>query len=404
MEQQFSAYTTQNQLLSGLVVKDIHSGEIIFQQNEDKYFTPASNTKLFTLLASKSALGDSIPALAYAYAPDGLVIKGTGDPSFLTKNDVDSIAYHFINQVKDSIIFVQMSKQDRYGAGWAWDDYKYSYQKEINALPIYGNAMTISIDSVGKYDMHPKYMDKYISFDLDAKSFIKREESTNHTSVNMRKIPTFSKNYEVPIYQIDSLLLNLLQHTFPEKRFLSSTNSIQQWNILYHTNSDSLYKDLMLDSDNFVAEQLILLNAIPLGLSDASQQTIIKEILNGPLYQLQDNPRWVDGSGLSRYNLFTPRSMVWTLEELYHENITAEQIRLWFPSKAAEGTLPTSLQLDGLYAKTGTLSNNFNLSGYLFTKGQRTLVFSWMNNHFVKSKSTISKEMSELLLFLYENW
>ena len=387
-----------------MLVKDIHSGEILIQQNEDKRFTPASNTKLFTLLASKSTLGDSIPALAYANTSEGLVIQGTGDPSFLTKNDVDSVAYHFINQRKDSIIYVDMTPVNRYGAGWAWDDFSYSYQKEINALPIYGNAMTVCIDSVGKFDLHPAYMERYVTFSEDERSFLKRKEGSNQTAVNMRKIPSFSKNYEVPIYQMDSLVLDLLQFTFPEKQFSKSPTAVEDWNILYHTNSDSLYKDLMLDSDNFVAEQLILLNAIPLELSTTSQRTIIKELLQGSFKGMPDVPRWVDGSGLSRYNLMTPRSLVWVLEQLHQDQLSLEEIKLWFPSKETEGTLPASLQLEGLYAKTGSLSNNFNLSGYLITKGRRTLVFSWMNNHFTKSRSTISDEMSKVLLFLYENW
>ncbi|MBL0023529.1 MAG: D-alanyl-D-alanine carboxypeptidase [Saprospiraceae bacterium] len=50
---------------SGLYISDLNTNQVLFSSNAHKYFVPASNTKLFTLEACLSSLGDSIPALKY---------------------------------------------------------------------------------------------------------------------------------------------------------------------------------------------------------------------------------------------------------------------------------------------------------------------------------------------------
>lgn len=69
----------------GFILQE-EGGKIVYAQHEDRYFVPASNTKLLTLYTALNVLGDSIPAFRYEIKEDSLIIWGTGDPSFYTQN------------------------------------------------------------------------------------------------------------------------------------------------------------------------------------------------------------------------------------------------------------------------------------------------------------------------------
>src|SRR4029077_3290669 len=73
----------------GFYLYDIASEKIKFDYNGSKYFTPASNTKIFTLYTSLRLLGDSIASLKYVLKGDSLIFQGLGDPSLLNKNVFD---------------------------------------------------------------------------------------------------------------------------------------------------------------------------------------------------------------------------------------------------------------------------------------------------------------------------
>lgn len=89
----------------------------------------------------------------------------------------------------------------------------------------------------------------------------------------------------------------------------------------------------------------------------------------------------VDGSGLSRYNLFTPQDFVMILDKMQRE-FGMNRIREILPT-GGEGTLANYYKADStfLYAKTGTLSGVVALSGFLTTKKGRELIFSVLVNN-----------------------
>jgi serine-type D-Ala-D-Ala carboxypeptidase/endopeptidase (penicillin-binding protein 4) len=57
-----------------------------------------------------------------------------------------------------------------------------------------------------------------------------------------------------------------------------------------------------------------------------------------------------------------------------------------------------------IYGKTGSLSNNHCLSGYLITKKGKTLIFSLMSNNFVVSGNELRKQMEVILKMVYEKY
>ena len=159
----------------------------------------------------------------------------------------------------------------------------------------------------------------------------------------------------------------------------------------------------MKESDNFIAEQLML----QIGNKSVREYNVPKAInfvLDSCLSDLPQRPRWVDGSGLSRYNLFSPQSMAFLLHKMYKE-IPSKQLMSYFPQGGIEGTLQNDFEGQKyIRAKSGTLSNNYCLSGYLTSKKGNVLIFSYMNNHYPGRSAERKEEMAILFKNLYENY
>ena len=149
----------------------------------------------------------------------------------------------------------------------------------------------------------------------------------------------------------------------------------------------------MKDSDNLISESLAA------NISLRSNDTIsvdkgLKIILNS----LDDNKiQLYDGSGLSRYNLIKPSSLVLALEKIY-QYFGQDRIKKIFPNNyIITGTK------DFVWGKTGTLKNNHNYSGYIITAKGRQYVFSIMINHFTDDLDIIREFISDFLKYIKSN-
>jgi D-alanyl-D-alanine carboxypeptidase/D-alanyl-D-alanine-endopeptidase (penicillin-binding protein 4) len=168
--------------------------------------------------------------------------------------------------------------------------------------------------------------------------------------------------------------------------------------------ADSLYREMMQESDNFIAEQLLLLCAN--AVSDTLRPEIAIDYAKKKfLFDLPDAPIWVDGSGLSRYNLFTPRSIVRLWDKIY-TLVPRDRLFQLVAVGGANGTLRNYYKAEKpfIFGKTGSLSNNHTLSGYLVTKRGRTLIFSWMNSNFTTSSADVRVRMETVLKKIYEKY
>jgi D-alanyl-D-alanine carboxypeptidase/D-alanyl-D-alanine-endopeptidase (penicillin-binding protein 4) len=135
-----------------------------------------------------------------------------------------------------------------------------------------------------------------------------------------------------------------------------------------------------------------------------SDEKIIDTILKLDLKDIPQKPKWVDGSGLSRYNLFTPQSFVYILNKMKNE-FGWSRIKNILATGGA-GTLTSYFKKDSgyIYAKTGTLSNNCALSGYLITKKGKVLIFSVLTNNYITGATPVRKAVEKYLLAIRENY
>ena len=106
-----------------------------------------------------------------------------------------------------------------------------------------------------------------------------------------------------------------------------------------------------------------------------------------------------DGSGLSFYNLVTPRAIVSVLAEM-HNSESASVFRGAMPAPGEEGsTLENRLEgLEGhLRAKTGTISNVNSLSGYLVRESGEEVAFSILSNGSGMPASRVRSAIDEIV-------
>jgi D-alanyl-D-alanine carboxypeptidase/D-alanyl-D-alanine-endopeptidase (penicillin-binding protein 4) len=132
-------------------------------------------------------------------------------------------------------------------------------------------------------------------------------------------------------------------------------------------------------------------------LGEMSDAHIIDTLLKTDLSDLPQKPHWVDGSGLSRYNLFTPNDFVTLLNKMRHE-FGMTRLQLILPT-GGRGTLSGLYKQDSnyIFAKTGTLSGVVALSGYLYTKKNRLLIFSVLVNNHTGSAAAIRRRVEAFL-------
>ena len=404
----FSTSVMLKQYYSGFALYDMAAQKMLFEQHADQYFTPASNTKLFTFYAGLKMIPDSIPSLRYIERGDSLIFWGTGDPSFLHSKLKGTKAADFLRNTNKNLFYAPGRYTGGvYGAGWQWDDYNDYYQAEINELPLMDNLVDIRAEDNKPVAFPALFKDCLEPDTLSAqKAFtVIRDFGTNHFKYPQFPIP---ENYsqQVPYKVSLPLTLSLLSDTLHKQIGVVHLKMPADAKTIYNLKTDSVLKEMMLPSDNFIAEQLLLVYAGQLG-EELNTGKAIAYIEKNHLNELPDKPRWVDGSGLSRYNLFTPRDMIKLLDLIYKELNDPQRLFHMLPGGGKSGTLKNAYPKTDqpfVFGKTGTLSGVHNQSGYVLTKKGKTYIFSFMNNNFVVPTAGVRNEMVRIMTYIHEKF
>lgn len=408
LKKQFTNSPVLKQYPAGFALYDMAAGHMLFQKNADQYFSPASNTKLFTFYAGLKMLPDSVPSLRYTEQGDSLIFWGTGDPSMLQSKLKGCEAIEFLKGSPKKLYYAPgRYTGDFYGQGWAWDDYNDYYQAEITELPLMDNLLRLKAEK-GRLVMVPALFKDSIFADSAAQQQtfrVSRDFNSNHFKHPLTAVPA-GYSQEVPYKTSLPLTLSLLSDTLKKPVMVISRKMPVNAKTIYNLKRDTVLKAMMLPSDNFIAEQLLLVYANQLGETLSSQKAIF-HIQKTYLNELPDQPRWVDGSGLSRYNLVTPRDLVKLLELIYKQVNDPQRLFDMMPAGGQSGTLKSAYPKTAqpfVFGKTGTLSGVHNQSGYVLTKKGRTYIFSFMNNNYVLPTADVRNEMVRIITYIHEKF
>ena len=382
----------------GIAVYDPATGQYLHNYQGHKYFVPASNTKIPTAYAAMKFLGDSIPGLRYAEANGQLFIKATADPTLLHRDYARQPVFEFLRNASKPLTYVQPNwMTDVYGNGWSWNDFSAAYMAERSELPIYGNTIIFTWDSVSRkakgdipffvHAINEKVDPGVRRFRLERRRLDNIFDALPaNSNFNRADIPF--RTYQNSRLLEDTLKKAWLDNVVPPTDLNYKT--------IYSQHLDSVLKPLMHRSDNFFAEQMLIMAANEL-LGTMNEDRIIDTLLKTDFKDLPHRPRWADGSGLSRYNLFTPQSFVHILNKMKNE-FGMDRIKEIFPT-GNDGTLRNYYTSDSgyIYAKTGTLSGVVALSGFLYTQKGKLLLFSVLVNNHQSSAPLIRRKVEQFL-------
>ncbi|HSL90263.1 MAG TPA: D-alanyl-D-alanine carboxypeptidase/D-alanyl-D-alanine-endopeptidase, partial [Ignavibacteriaceae bacterium] len=170
----------------GVVIQSLETGEYLYKRNEDKFFVPASNIKLFTTAAGLLLLGEDYKFSTNLYTDgyiDGsilvgnLIIQGRGDPTISGRfynNNVyavysdwaDSLIALGIDEINGNIIGDDNLFDDiGLGKGWSWDYESYWYAAPSSAISLNDNCVDITLKynaSLDKLDLIVSPESKYM--------------------------------------------------------------------------------------------------------------------------------------------------------------------------------------------------------------------------------------------------
>ena len=397
----------------GIHVYDPASNASLFSYQSNKYFVPASNTKIITCFAAMQYLGDSVLAAQIVATDSGMHVYASGDPTFLQPEYATHPLLNVLKSANKIYLHAPSFTAKPFGQGWSWDDYDASYMPSRSAFPMYGNVMRVTKNG-GQLQVTPSFFKdsiKGVNANINKGFSVSRQMASNQFLVQptagnntLEEIPYRTSNWTTaPLALEASLLSEALGGT---KVFAldaaRETNAPAQATKIYSRPLDSLLKPLMHRSDNFYAEQALLMVGKGLHQSFDDKKTIAYLLAND-LSDLAQKPTWVDGSGLSRYNLFTPENFTSILYKMY-KAYSFERLQNIFPTGGeVGGTLSSNYKnLNGkIFAKTGTLSGQVALSGYLITKKGKTLIFSVLVNNHTTTASNVRKAVEQFVQVLY---
>ncbi len=392
----------------GIAVYDPGKKEYIYQHQSDKYFTPASNTKIISLYAGLKYVPDSLEGIWFQETVDSVLVQPTGDPTLLHPDFVQQPVMDFLERQTKPIAVNNGNWGTRaLGNGWSWNDYGTGYMVERSPFPVYGNVVrwTQTRDSSSLAALIQEEAFVFSDPDIDWKVRFNADTAAENFSVRRAYEENeffVTQGKETHATRDVAFLTNVLQSSLEllgirlDKKLDSTTTKLVAPTRILSQPADSMYKKMMERSDNFYAEQTLLMAALKkFGVMD--ERKMIHYLLANDLADFPQKPNWADGSGLSRYNLFSPMDFIWILDKLKDE-YGMERMKVLFPA-GGTGTLQNYYLSDTpyIFAKTGTLNGVVALSGYLYTKTGRLLIFSFLVNSNTQPAAAVRRRMEAFL-------
>ena len=435
----------------GIEVLDQTSNRVVFSENRDKHFIPASNTKLVVTTVAMGTLGPDFRYRTPLFlagapgdsAPRGLLIVGQGDPTMSGRFHGDDFAV--VRMLADSLyargvrridgdIIVDASFFTPTGVHSSWEvgDLPWYYAAPSAAFAIGEAALrlvvtagtavgaTPTVATVGSPIPMP-FVVQAVTDTANARSTIDVDyEAWPDTLVITGRIGLGKADSSwIAVPDPAAFAAQSLQSALAKRGILTSG--------VVHVARDSAaargLRAPFTDRDTAVVWTSVPMREIVAAILKPSQNWIAEQLLRTLGARLRGEGSWSaglnverrylidvvridslafslrDASGLSAQNLLSPRATI-TLLEHARAAPWAADFRAALPTPGMQGgTLSNRLAgLESrLAAKTGTIANVNSLSGYLRTADNRDLTFVIYTNGSGRASGEVRRGIDRLV-------
>jgi D-alanyl-D-alanine carboxypeptidase/D-alanyl-D-alanine-endopeptidase (penicillin-binding protein 4) len=432
--------------LWGVKVVSLDSGKTLFEHNPQKLFSPASNSKLYTVALGLARLGADYRIKTSVYAASrpsqngilkgDLIVYGRGDPTInarLHSNDIFQALEPLVALLTnagitgingDLIGDESFFHGPPLGSGWAWDDAEYYYGAEISALTINDNTLQVT----AKPGARPGEPCKLIL--SPATSYVVFSNRTETGKPGTKKTISFYRPLnENVIYVTGKMSTDESEHKDdvtmhnPAGLFVSffrealarhgikvsgkarslnwldrqasplDYSKLVELGAIESLPMSDIAREIMKPSQNLYTDLLLAQvgeRQRKSGTTETSEDLGVRELdkFLAEAGVKKGDVLFEEGSGLSRNNLTTPNATIALLQYMSRHKC-AEVYLNALPIAGVDGTLRRRMRntpaAGNVRAKTGTLRWANSLSGHVTTAAGEHLLFCLMLNRYHSS-------------------
>ncbi len=421
----------------GVLVVDPARGDTLYARNADKLFMPASNMKILTGGTALVQLGGdyrwSTSMLARGGVRDSvltgdLIVRGTGDPSVSAhmhagdalaplRAMADSLRAHGITRVRGRLVAAPSPFTDSpLGYGWSWSDLDDAFSAGVDALYFNeGFAQVIVRGGTRAGDPVRAQTRPALTYpalivtattvapvargaapaDSAAANAISVGRDSSHAGVLVAGTVAAGDSVVAEITfrrQGEAYLAALAEAMASRGIVVENRDGVAAGDatLLFTLKSPTLREVLPFfekPSQNQIGEILfktLALEKTGVGRADSASLVVARQVQAWGA--APDGFVIRDGSGLSRHDYLSPRTIVTVLGAVTtHPDFRAFYDAL--PIAGVDGTIRNRMKgtaaQGNLHGKTGTLDKARSLSGYVTTADGRLLIFSALCNNYV---------------------
>lgn len=403
-----------------LLARDLSTNTLLYSQQADTLFIPASTQKVLTAVTAMASLGSdfryvtelwSDAPIRQGHIAGSVYLRFSGDPT-LTQDDLKALFAHLQKQGIKSVeghLYLIGDKQEQLQApGWVWDDLGICFAAPVSSYIINQNCVYGQFaPSSAKYASEVKL--RASSFGVKVTSDAIFSPQAGHDFCQLDLVRLGQNQYHlrgcypgseaiplaIAISDPEKFAMDTLTATLKGEMSLSGKVKIGKTIpskaklIASHSSAPlpELLKTMLLKSDNLIADSLFKRVGQEYYKAQGSftnGAAAMRHILTELGVDLT-NANIVDGSGLSRYNLLSAKQLADVLALIYQDARFHSLIDS-LPEAGVSGTLQYRLGYTKpplkhlVFAKTGSMQGVANLAGFMRLAQQRDILFVVLEN------------------------